>query len=444
MQHRRPVGVAVAHTLDGDADGRLEGPVRRCGQRQVRDPDQAGERGGRAQDVGEAHEQHAQRAEQPVEQERRGGDGADGDDVRADEEEAGGQDGREADGLRVVHEVVERQARAQRRQPLEVGVQRGRLDDAEAARRHAVGADGGGPVERGEDLLGARGGGPALGGEPRGEHREDEPDADPVDGEDGGEGEGEAPVQGQQPDRRHHHGDQRHGHARHQRNGHVDLLDVLGHARRDVAAARGLEDVRVELERMLEHVLAQPGCDGDAELLGEPAREAQEDPGGQRGGDEPGRQPEHRAPRAGPARGDGVDDPAEQQRGGHGRGARGHVEDDGEVVQRDRSQGVVQAGVVDPVVDHQRLAERAAEQVNRVRLDQQAARDAHRPRLGGRRAVDQRRQRAGRHRAGGNDADDLAVRERERQPGDALGANAVELQGRVPARRPVPRRVALR
>ena len=91
-----------------------------------------------------------------------------------------------------------------------------------------------------------------------------------------------------------------------------------------------------------------------------------------------------------------------------------------------------------------RLAERAAAQVNRVRLDQQAARDAHRPRLGGRRAVDQRRQRAGRHRAGGNDADDLAVRERERQPGDALGANAVELQGRVPARRPVPRRVALR
>lgn len=46
--------------------------------------------------------------------------------------------------------------------------------------------------------------------------------------------------------------------------------------------------------------------------------------------------------------------------------------------------------------------------------------------------------------AGGNDADDLAVRERERQPGDALGANAVELQGRVPACRPVPRRVALR
>jgi hypothetical protein len=124
--------------------------------------------------------------------------------------------------------------------------------------------------------------------------------------------------------------DSSHHHPRHQRHGRVDLLDVLGHPRGDVAAARGLEDVRVELKRVLHDVLAERGRDGDAELLGDAARESQQHPGGERGGDEPRRQPEHRVPGVGGPGGDGVDDPAEQQGRDHRGRAGGHVEDDRE------------------------------------------------------------------------------------------------------------------
>ncbi len=141
--------------------------------------------------------------------------------------------------------------------------------------------------------------------------RQEPPQPERVHREDEQEGQRQPPVQGGEADEGEHHGDQRGEDPGGHPYGGVDQLDVLGDPGGDVAGAGPLQGRGVHPQRLVDHLLAQVGGHGHAELVAVTPRHRGQHPGGERGHHEQ----HHQQAEPGPvAVQHDVDDVAEQQR----------------------------------------------------------------------------------------------------------------------------------